>query len=464
MAKFSIEFETKGAQQAIEAYNGLSKAEQRAVKEVLALDQGQQRMERSAKKAAQAGTIEFGRMAQQMIGLSSAQSAVQKGVQILTDSYRKLREEREKAATGLEAQVQAEAKFKSISGGSVDRERELIERTRQVQRKTGLDASQSADLVFRLASAGQDQDLQDFIDLQNVERDPTQVSAIQDAAAVLRSNLGRAEVGTAREQINKIRAAGALNESGGAAEIGQQATQAAAGAKFLGSSDEELLAVLAAVFPALKDSTGASVGALFTELNDKGFGTGEGGLSAVDAFIAAGKTEKDLSVRSQKAFSVINENREGIIGFENEIDLAGRGTGTAGDQLAIDSRAQTQEQKAALAASTARSAVALAETEAFGATELERQATLDKLRQEDIEADINPLTRLVNRAKRSAFSFGADTFGASPDEETLRAAGSAGILGSLADFSAHFGILIDLLQIIASNTGGETQPTSGDAP
>lgn len=458
MAKVSIQFQTTGAQKALQEFEALSKAEQKAVLQTLELDKASNKADRSMNKAAKSGQVEFGKLAQNITGISSAMDIALKGVEKLTEGYRKLREEREKAGEGLVSQVGAEAKFKSISGGSAARENDLIQRSRRVQRETGLEAGPASDLVFRLASAGQDADLADFIQLQNVERDGAQVAAIQDAAAVIRTNLGRAEVGSAREQINKIRQAGALNESGGAAEIAAQSTQSAAAAGALGTSDEELLAIIAKVFPGLKDTSGAAIGSLAASLEKQGFNTGGGILSSVDAFVAAGGQGKDLEQRAQRVFTIIQQNRATIEAFEAAIDAAGRSTGTAGDQLAIDAASQSREQAAVLAAARARQAAELATTEAFGTEEQARQAATDRLRQEDIEAGLNFSSRLRNRAVRFGLSQVTD------DEAILREAGTTSNAGLAADMAGGIGILIDIGQGIIAAVRENNRPVSGESP
>lgn len=433
MAKFSIEMETKGARQALEDFSKLDKAQQAQVLSVIALDKAQQKAEKSSKLLGKTGVDAAKSMAIQLTGVGSAYDLVSKAAEKLLNIIREINAERQKAGTDFVTQIQTEQKFKSISGGSPEKERELVEASRRVQRETGLDVQKASDLVFRLESAGRLQNLDSFIRLQQVEGVQSDPSVILDAINLIRGNLGDQEVGTVEQQINKIRTAGALNTAGGAAEIAGQARLAAVGTAALNTSDEELQAILSSLFPKLTESTGASVGSLASELNKKGFNTGEGLVAAVEKFVAKGKTERDLGNEAARAFGNIVRNLDQIRDFENQIRAAGEGTGTDADRLVVDLQRLSQAQRVALRVAQETQQVQLAQVEGFGAGAALRQAELTQAERQDINAGVRGGSRQLAKSLRTA----APAIGLEPGDVTgetasnisLATIAAGGILG-----------------------------------
>lgn len=477
MAKFSIEFQTKGAQQVLQDFANMDKAQQKAVLSSLQLDQSQAKAERSMKRAAKTGQVEFRDLATQITGISSGFDLASRAAGVLLDKLREIREERRRSEQLGRSAAQVEADLNQLAAGDPKRKAELEAIRARLQTSTGITREKAGALTFTAASTGFDSaaDIQTLIDLQRTLGTQGDAQPLVDAAASLRAALGQDEVGSLREQLIKLQTAGNISQKNPTA-IAAQALRAAPGAALAGISDEELQAAIAATIGGLGESTGTGINAfsrfLVTNKDFQGKSLQEATREIQSRNLSGDQLLKLLgSTEALAGFNALSNNLDTIASNEAEIRAKAALTGTQDDLFDTTNSTRSRLQKLDEERAIAEQKKEIAQVEVQANAELRRQAEEDRRKATEISDD----QTIVERVGASLGRGTAEFFGADADLiggfETGGKVTILGLLSGLAVSVIAIEKLVDVLnRFVESNDddrqrrGAPPVGVSGGAP
>jgi hypothetical protein len=283
------------------------------------------------------------------------------GAAAIAAAFKKINEEREKAAGKLRESEIPLGQLSELAGGDPKELKRLVDLAKGIFVAGGAETlEQGATITYKLESAGKRGDAPLFASLFGTLKDP---AAMASAITALQTARGREETGTTAELVSK---ALVLNRRAPATapELLQAAAVGGGAAKLLGVSDESLLAAVALTARATSDAAkgGRQVRALLTQLTKRGGFVGKTLEESVLELQARGlnpqeKTEFLGDVTAVSAFETIAENLPEFREIVKELHEAP----TSGIiQRTIKSR---QQQPGIVAARKARAAAADLEIE-----------------------------------------------------------------------------------------------------
>jgi len=468
MAKVSIQFQSEGAAKVLADWANLSKAEQKAAAEALNVGRAADKAATGLGKAGKFGQIEFGKLAQQITGVSSAMDLTAKATGLVIQQMRALREERRQSEGLGQTAAQVEADLNQLAAGDASRKARLEAIREKIQRETGVDRTKAGGLTFTAASTGfdSDADIQTLVDLQRVQGTGGDARELVDAAASLRAALGAGEVGSLREQLIKLQTAGNLSQKDPRA-IAQQVIRAAPGASLQGISDEQLQAAVAATIGGLGESTGSSIGAFTRFLASNKQFQGQDLSSSVASIQAKGLDAPGLvkflgSTEALAGFNAISKNIGEIERIQGQITANAAAAGTTNDLLAGILSTMSELQLAAEAREIARQQKEIAQVGTQAPAELGTQTAVDAATAAEIGGGTAIATRLFRAPGREL----GELLGAGGATQSVLAAGSQ----SLFTFSG-IGLLVYQLEglVRLGNRFLDDKPaaapvTSGETP
>lgn len=293
-------------------------------------------------------------------------------------------DQRERGAKVVEAQEFDISSLATIAKNPADFQR-MINESKRTAAEAGITVAEGAKLQFTLESAGLADFRKEFASLKDLGQDP---QAFADAVSKTMENF---KGSNPREIMNELFAA-AREANASPTEVAAGVTRSAKLVQQLGGTKEELVATIAVgskSFPSVDEAATALRG-FAVSAQKQGFagqGLVESALNAQKIATEQGMSEGDLQkfLGSQEAvtgYLAIIANLQQIQQYQATTEAAGKGTGTADDQLAqmLQTAQSDPAQRAAKAKRVAITEADIAEGETFGTGELKQDAFRENLR------------------------------------------------------------------------------------